>query len=182
MLNTALLLSVSMIVGQAESVSPLPEDVAAYLQYVVGTWEVAGTAGETSVAGTYSVRWAPGKHCVLLRYTPAPDQPEEVAGQMSGVLGYDAASKRTIEKNFWTNGSHYTICYDVADPVAAKGVIKGELVGVEDGKEFKCDVEVERKGRREFVYKSQSSDGVPIEVIFQKVQRPKGKKSEPKEE
>ena len=183
MSSTMLLLAASMVVGQAEEASPLPEAVAMHLQYAVGTWETESDVEGETAKGTYVVRWAPGRHCVLITFSPAPGVPEDFPGQMSGILGYDSATKQAIEKNFWSNGSHYTLCYDLSKPIRAKGVVEGEVTGVEkDGTKFTQEVRVERKGRESFVYFSKTADGEPIEVVFRRVARRGRAKAKPKDD
>ncbi len=179
MLSTAFLLTASMVVSQADQSSPLPKNVAAWLQYEMGTWESKGKIGENSYAGKWSARWAPGKHCSMLTLSSVPNRPEESAVQMTGITGYDPVSKRFIENSFWSNGAHYTISWDwdASNPIRDRGIIEGELTGVENGKEIKTKATVERKGREEFTYISQTVDGEPIELVFRKIEEPKRAKA-----
>ena len=94
---------------------------------------------------------------------------------MTGITGYDPVSKRFIENSFWSNGAHYTISWDwdASNPIRDRGIIEGELTGVENGKEIKTKTKVERKGREEFTYISETVDGEPIEIVFRRIEEPK---------
>jgi hypothetical protein len=182
MFSTAFLLAASMVVGQAEAASPLPQDVAAHFQYLIGNWHVEGKVGDTIVQGTYSVRWAPGRHCLLVTWTPDQDQPKEGSAHMSGVIGYDWASNQTIENNFWSNGDHYTIRYDVSTPVRARGTINGELTCGSKEKQHQCQVKIERKGREEYTYVGEAPDGSAVEAVFRRAEFPGRRKPQPKQD
>ena len=182
MLSTAFLLAASMVVGQAETASPLPQDIAAHFQYLIGNWHVEGKVGDTVVQGTYSVRWAPGRHCVMVTWTPDPDQPEEATVHISGVIGYDWASKRTIEKTFASNGDHYTISYVVSTPVRARGTINGELTCGNKEKQHQCQVKIERKGREEYTYVGEAPDGSAVEAVFRRAEPPRRQKTQTKQD
>jgi hypothetical protein len=184
MLSTAFLLAASMVVGQAEGppVSPLPKEIMISYQYLMGTWATKAKVGEKSSEGTFICRWEPGRHCYRLTVSVLPSEPAEPVQHMSSIGGYDPVKKQTIEKAFWSDGSHYTLFYDNSNPVRQKGIITAELIGVEQGKEFKAKISVERRGPEEFIYRSQTVDGKPIEVLFRKIEGPKGPKAKPKQD
>lgn len=184
MFSTAFLLAASMVVGQGETppASPLPKDVMMSYQYLMGTWATKAKVGEESSEGTFTCRWEPGRHCYRLTATDSPSQPGKPVEHMSSIGGYDPVTKQTIEKAFWSDGSHYTLFYDTSNPVRQKGITTGELIGVEQGKEFKAKISVERRGPEEFVYRSQTVDGKPIEVVFRKIEGPKRAKAKPEQD
>lgn len=181
MLTTAVLCVTSMMIGQAEAAqpSPLPEDVAACYQYAIGTWTVQAKVGDTTSEGEWSCRWAPGRHCYFITASGFADPPSQPPEQMASIGGYDPVKKQTIEKIFWANGSHYTICYNAGSPIKDQGIIDGEITGVEDGKEFKAKATVERKGPNEFTWTSANAAGVPVVCVFRKVHKPARPKAKP---
>jgi hypothetical protein len=87
---------------------------------------------------------------------------------MAAVSGYDPVSKRTIEQIYWSDGSYYRISYDAADPITDEGTIPGEISGEEVGQPLKSEVQVVRKGPREFLYLSKDAAGDEVEVVFRK--------------
>ena len=184
MVSTAFLLVASMVVGQAETppVSPLPKEVMMSYQYFMGTWATKAKVGEEGSEGTFTCRWEPGRHCYRYTGTDLSSEPTGRVEHVSAIAGYDPVTKQTIEKAFWSDGSHYTLYYDMSNPVRQKGITTGELIGVEQGKEFKTKISVERRGPDEFVYRSQTVDGKPIEVVFRKIEGPKGAKAKPKQD
>jgi hypothetical protein len=101
---------------------------------------------------------------------------------MTGITGYDPVRKRFIEHSYWSNGAHYTITWDwdASNPIRDRGIIGGELTGVENGKEIKTKAKVERKGREEFTYVCETGDGEPIEIVFRRSDEPTGAKAERK--
>jgi hypothetical protein len=145
-------------------------------EFQMGTWKVEGTVGEQPATARWSCRWAPGKHCYLVAGAANSLDEEGVVHRMAAIGGYDAAKKQTIEKIFWSNNRHYTIRYDVSNPIFDVGVFKGEIECVEDGNTFTSPVSVERKGPGLFVYKSETEDGDKIELTFQKMDRGRGRK------
>ena len=184
MLNAALLLAASIVVGQAESAQAtfLPKEVVASYQYLMGTWKTQGRIGEERSEGEVSFRWAPGRFSYVLTGFLSSSKPGEPDQQWTGLGGYDPVKKQTIEKIFWSDGSHYTLYFDTSTPVRNKGSITGELTGMEHGQEFQAKISVERKGPEEFVYGSQTADGRTFEVTFSKISGPKAAKAKPKQD
>jgi hypothetical protein len=105
-----------------------PKEILKELGYLVGSWKTEGRTGDEKSTGTWSARWAQGKHCLIEQssYTQAgEDQPRISAG----VIGWDPIKKRITHHNFWSNGECYSLRWAVKSPTEWEG----ELVGVEEG-------------------------------------------------
>ena len=162
---TALVMVSSMMAGQLSGDTPLPADITAQIQYLMGEWEMKGTIGDVDTTGKWSCAWSPSKHSYII----ACSRTSEPVAHMDSLGGYDPFHKQMIEKIFWSDGSHYTITYDASTPIKDKGIVKGEITGIENGKEMKAPVTVERMSSKEFTFSSQTSDGKLIKVVFRKI-------------
>jgi hypothetical protein len=151
----------------AESIK-LPKDVIRMYEYAVGTWQIEGRVGDVRLKGTWTCRWAPGKHFQLISASVKSEGAKKPR-KMSAVSGYDPVNKRTIEQIYWSDGSYYRISYDAANPIVDEGTIPGEVSGEEAGKAMKSELQVVRKGPREFLYLSKDAAGDEVEVVFRKV-------------
>lgn len=87
MLSTSLLLAASMIVGQAEETSPLPEAIARMYEYQMGTWQISGRVGDQPAKGRWTCRWAQGKHCYLITASAGSLTEESVTVRMAAIGG-----------------------------------------------------------------------------------------------
>ena len=184
MVSAAFLLVASMVVGQAEGAQAtfLPKEVVASYQYVMGTWKIQANIGEERSEGEFSCRWAPGRFSYVLTGFLSSSTPGEADQQWTGLGGYDPVKKQTIEKIFWSDGSHYTLYFDTSTPVRNKGSITGEITAIEQGQEFQHKISVERKGPEAFIYRSQTADGGLFELTFSKISGPKAAKAKPKQD
>lgn len=176
MLTTSLLVAASLVMGQADDGSPLPEEIAKMYECQMGTWKIEGSVGEDTATARWSCRWARGKHCYFITCSADSVDEEGVVHKMAAIGGYDSTKQQTIEKIFWSNDRHYTIRYDVSSPILEVGVYKGEIECVEKGKTYTAPVNVERKGPSVFVYRSETAEGDKIELVFRKVERARRKK------
>jgi hypothetical protein len=157
MLSTAVLLTASMVVGQAEDIN-VPKKVLAEFDYLVGDWTYSGEDGDDAVKGTFSVKWAPGKHAILIEMSWT--DPDHTA-MGTGIDGWDVAKERITTLEFWSDGwSHYR-----EYSIKSVGVWHSDVWnGVTDeGKRITGRGIVERKGPNEFVWRSEKTtlDGKP---------------------
>ena len=87
--------------------------------------EALDTVGDKTSAGTWSGRWAPGKFCELITLPLVPSN-QEPSLQMIGITGYDRVNIRSIEKDFWSDGSHYPISWGASSPIHNKADFNGK--------------------------------------------------------
>ena len=69
--------------------SPLPKEVAQELDYFVGDWALEGVGARGPMKSSWSMRWAPGGHCLMVEYSR--QEPGKVV-QGNGVWSWDSAN------------------------------------------------------------------------------------------
>jgi hypothetical protein len=163
-----LVVMASTAMGQATETATLPDDVRSMMQYNIGSWSIEGTVSGADIEGTYNCRWAPGRHCYIVRCSATIDGVSDDVQHMSGIAGYDASTKKTVEKNFWSNGSHFTMTLDASGSPGINAIIEGKLTGIQDGQAVEANVKIERKGRQKWVYTSTIEGEPSAEVVFKK--------------
>jgi len=117
----------------------LPDNIVKELRFFVGEWTVEGDAPGKSLKGSWSAKWAPEKHCLLLRF-PLALNGEEVFG--NGVMGWDTATKEILMQMFYSNG----VMEHVRCRLESPGVFTGTLVGSAGGEaiEAACEMRTNR--------------------------------------
>lgn len=141
----------------------MPSEVIKELSYFVGNWKTEGITGDTKSRGHWNAIWAPDYYCLSID-TAYRSVGEERGGHSTGLLGWDAKNEEFMMHNFWSFNESYALRWRVQ----SDSEWEGELVGVEDGKEFTTKVKLLKKGPDEFVYSSKNAKGEDIEVVFRK--------------
>ena len=158
----AVLGATTALQGQEEG--QVPKEMLKELQYLVGTWKVEGIVGDEKVEGTWSVRWGPGKYC-LMRQSSVSFGDETVTG--IGIIGWDGATKTITEQVFSSKNDSALLRWKVLP----SGNWEGELSGFRDGKKVNSTLKFTKKGRGEIVYEEKTADGEGVEGILRKVPR-----------
>ena len=110
----ALIMTVSIAVGQAEKATPnVPSDVLQEFERLLGDWQVEGKVNDDEVKGTMSVKWGPGKHMLIWTATWSGPKGDSVG---AGVDGWDAAEKVIVTSEFWSDGWSHHRRYRIAAP------------------------------------------------------------------
>ena len=162
-------------ISTAQEQKKVPDEILSELQYLVGSWEVSGRAGDAKINGTFSARWAKGKHCLITEDTFVDaDQTEAVLG--AGVLGWDPVNKRITHGGFSSDNNAYLNWWKVTP----SGDWEGQVRGTEDGVESTAAFKLTKQGKNKFLFESKTPDDQELEVVYTKVPRQKkaGKKKQ----
>jgi hypothetical protein len=125
----------------------LPDNIAKELGFFVGEWTAEGNLAGTPLKGSWSARWAPQKHCILLSALFTLDG-EEVHG--TGITGWDNSKEEVVTRTFFSNGAMEDIRYKLASP----GVLKGIHTVSTRGEPFKANCEVRTEQFDKWTFKS----------------------------
>lgn len=135
----AVVVAASVVVGQANEPG-VPTKILKELEYVVGDWSYEGKEdGKVVYSGTWSVRWAPGKHCVIGSWS---GKGLEGMVQGTGVMGWDVAKKQIVQFSLSSLGEHAMDRYTVTSSTQWEG----ESTGVNNkGKPITSKLRLEKK-------------------------------------
>lgn len=100
----AVLLSVSMVAGQAEPASSpaIPQQVLDQFGAMVGDWVLTARLRDGgTVEAAMTVRWAPGQH--MLVWDCSWSSPG-VNTRGTGIFGWEPLEEQVHMSEFWTNG------------------------------------------------------------------------------
>ena len=163
MFSTALLLAASMVVGQAEG-NAIPPDISKELDSLTGTWEVTGTFKGNKIEGTWSARWAPGKHCLMRRssLSGTPRAKDRVIG--IGVIGWDGATETITEQVFNDDNTSALVRWKVLP----SGDWEGEVSGFREGQKFVANVKMKKSVAEEITYEEIAADGTGGDVLLRR--------------
>jgi hypothetical protein len=144
MLNSALLLLVASVAGQA--VEPnIPKDVLASMDYYVGKWKGEGTDDGEVLRIQFTTRWAPGKHCTIMNMrSKTPD------GVVLGTLvsGWDALNKEVVDVSYMSDGSRSVERWKIVSPKVEEATSTGVNA---DGKPTDSKFRIEKRSPDELV-------------------------------
>ena len=98
-----LLIAVGVLVATGpsycEEEAQVPKDILKELRCLVGTWHTEARTGKEKSEGTWSARWAPGKHCLIAQSTQS--RSGETGKRVAcGVIGWDPATSRITHHDF----------------------------------------------------------------------------------
>ena len=141
----------------------LPDVAIKELGYLTGNWTTEGRVGNIKSKGDWNTKWAPGYYSLTVD-TGFTSEGVDRAGRAVGIVGWDSKNETIQMHDFWSFRENYTLSWK---PVSDT-VWEGELLGVEDGKQFTAKVKLTKKGPNEMVYESKNAAGEEIEVIFRK--------------
>lgn len=104
----------------------LPDEVTAELNYLVGTWDVKGRAGDMRYEGTQTTKWAPGKHCLVTNWQGTVG---EIPVNGTAIVGWDALEKQILDVGFISNVGHRTMRWSIETPKVWEGTMSANSFG-----------------------------------------------------
>jgi len=112
----------------AEVVVEVPKEVLNEMELLVGDWEAKGTVNGQPFTGTYSAKWAPAEHCLIL----ASSLKGAIDSPASGIGGWSPDRNQYVETWYHSDGTCRTVRYSLG---GQKGVWTGKVTMVaKDGK------------------------------------------------
>ena len=160
-------------IAGAQQQSEIPAEAAGVLQYLEGTWELAGRIGEERFSGTFTARWVRGRYALITQDSMKADgAANPIRG--AGVIGWDPAREQITHFSFASDNNAYVNCWKVT----ATGDWVGQLTGTREGKEFSDEFKITKEADR-FVITSKDAQGKESEFVYEKLpdqkQRPRKK-------
>jgi len=107
-ISVALLMMSSATVRAQEQVD-VPERALHEMSLLVGEWEVEATTNGKQAKGTYSAKWASGKHCLIL--ANSVKNREGLTLCASGIGGWSPNRKQYVETWYTSDGGTRTFLY-----------------------------------------------------------------------
>ena len=149
MLSVSVLLTVSMVVGQADQVKvAVPPEVLSFFSYFVGEWRMEGVAMDGAVSGVNTWKWAEGRHC--LTYDTLWKEAGGTARAFA-ICGWDPLKKQLVETEYWTGGSTNTLQYSKTNDTLWEGTMSGVD---SDGKKMTGKIAYEFKSPTQLVFRA----------------------------
>ena len=105
----------------------MPKEVRVVInEHYIGEWDFEMTTSDGTGKGSYTTRWAPGRHCVLIS-----EESEGPMGEMqgTGVLAWQPDTKHIVHHGFLSNGDYFRITYDKCDGKKWSGRVTGLVNG-----------------------------------------------------
>jgi hypothetical protein len=170
----AVLLSGTMVVGQVEESSQVPDGVAKAIEFSAGAWAVEVTEGDETRKGRANFRPLPGGYCMLATVTVRADNSR---ASFTFLSGWDASTGGFTDQGIGSEGQTWTTRWTVVSPT----VCEGESVGTEGDKKTSSKVRMERKPPDELVVTitDRIEDGEPqpdTTIVYQRQTREKAKR------
>jgi hypothetical protein len=123
-----ILLALSLVIADVDATlsAPLPEEVARELDFFVGNWELEGEGARGPMKSSWSMKWAPGKHCLIVEY-----RREESDGVVhgNGVWAWDSASCELVYHAVYSDRGLEHIRTKLEKPGVLTGKHSGSLAG-----------------------------------------------------
>jgi hypothetical protein len=152
---------------RAQQQADLPPEALGVLQYLEGTWEFTGRIGEQKQSGTFTARWALGRHALITEDSTKDDGAEKPI-LSAGVIGWDSARKQITHFSCATDNNVYVNRWNVTPT----GDWVGQLTGTRDGKESADTFKITRKPDT-FVFTSKDAQGKDLEFVYKRLPGPK---------
>jgi hypothetical protein len=146
----------------------IPAETIKELDWLVGTWEVAGKIGDKEQTGGFTCWWArtedKRKCCLIGRFSYKTD-----GKTRSGVtlIGWNAEKKCIEDRGFDANGGNDTLLWTTKSPTEWEG----QVLMVEDGRPVKSKAVLVKKGPSEIVMESESEAGEVSRFVFRRVKK-----------
>jgi hypothetical protein len=116
----------------------IPKEVQEELAYFVGNWTLESHIGDSTGKGKVSIRWAPGKHCVV---STSASVVEGERQHSTAISGWDSSGWIT-EQGITCDGLVYTTRYTKGSPTT----LEGKSSGTHEGNTGTAKVTIEKKG------------------------------------
>lgn len=156
MLSTALLLTASIVVGQADG--GMPQRLRQHIEkHVIGEWSTQTTWGDHVVSGESRSRWAHGGKCVISEATGLDFAGVKV--HTTTISGWDAEAKCLVEHSLTSKGEHWSLRWTglSGDEWAGQGS------GIYNGKEWSSPAKMQWK-EDEARYED-TTEGKPFVIV-----------------
>lgn len=140
-----LIVSASLICDVAAA--PLPPEVAQELEYFVGQWHLEGEGAKGPMKSEWSIRWAPGRHCLIVEYARV-EEGKTIRG--NGLWGWDSATGELVYHAFYADRG---LEHNRGKPTVQRGRYTGSL----SGKAATGTCELRKEGPDQWTFKT---DGV----------------------
>jgi hypothetical protein len=156
----AFLMMVSTIAIADEKVE-VPAEALKEMSFLVGEWESQGTFNGEEMSGTYSAKWAPGRHCLILT--------SSWNGHASGIGGWSPDRKQYVEYWYGSDGNNRTFRYSLN---RKKDVWSGKWMEInKEGKKGSGKVRLQKRDNEFRVSAAGTSAGgekLDVEIINKK--------------
>lgn len=130
-----------------ETNPPLPTAIFQELDFFVGDWSLEGTGARGPMKSFWTMRWAPGKHCLIVDYRR--EDPETIIFG-NALWGWDSATKEIVyHANFSDRGLE-----QVRSRIERPGVYEGTYTGSLDGKKANGTCELRKEGPNHWIFKT----------------------------
>jgi hypothetical protein len=163
------LLTSILVTADAEATfSPLPERIAQELDYFVGDWVLEGQGARGPMQSSWSIQWAPGRHCLIVEYSRR--EPGKVI-RGNALWGWDIASGEVVYHALFSDPALEHIRATIEKP----GVFKGKYTGSLEGKNVSGTCELRKKGPEQWTFKTAGvadSGAGELDVRFTRVTPP----------
>jgi len=155
MMMAAAFVMMTSTVAIAQQKHGVPDKALNEMAFLVGEWAVKGTLNGQEMTGTYSAKWAPGKHCLILAST--------WSAQASGVGGWSPDRKQYVEYWYVSDGSTRMFRYTLDKE---RGVWSGRWVEVgSDGKKGSGKITLQKKDNEYIVIATgTSANGEKLDI------------------
>lgn len=121
----------------------LPKKVIDELDRLVGHWSMTGEASTGQLNGIWSLKWAPGGHCLVTDYRL---QVGENTSRSSEIYGWDAVTEEFVLFSNY-QGGHLEIC---RTKLVKPGLYRGPYIVDIEGKKYEGTIEIRYQGDDEF--------------------------------
>jgi hypothetical protein len=161
MTMAATFLMMTSTVTIAQEKIEVPKEALKEMAFLVGEWDAKGTFNGEEVSGTYSAKWAPGRHCLILT--------SSWNGHASGIGGWSPDRKQYVEFWYGADGNSRTFRYSLDKK---KGVWGGRWTEVnKEGKKGSGKISLQKRDNEFRVSATgTSADGekLNVKIIYKK--------------
>ena len=148
MLSITLLLTASIVVGQADTAdTPLPADAIAQLQFMAGQWKTEGTFRGDRWEGTGRRRLSVSKSCLIMTG-------KSNIMDSAGITGWDPATNEIVETWYNSMGTQVIIRYKVGPGPVWKGTVH---VHAPEGEHEEGTCRLEKTGGDSFTWTAKTN-------------------------
>lgn len=123
----------------------IPEKVLKSFENIIGVWNLEGKIGDVPFKGRDTIKWSPGKHCVIWNGTRKIGDAQTI--HLTSLLYWDGFSgDGFISSIAYSFGGTDTVRFKVE----SENVVAGQLTGVTFGKKSKGQIRFEKKNPNQF--------------------------------
>jgi hypothetical protein len=148
MTHAGIMLASFLMTADADAASaPMPQEIAQELDYFVGDWGLEGEGARGPMKSSWSMRWAPGKHCLIVEYR-RQEPGKVILG--NALWGWDSASGEIVyHAQYSDRGLEH-----IRTKIAEADLLKGTYMGSLDGKHSAGTCVLRKEGRNQWTFKT----------------------------